>query len=171
MREAYLDIETTGLTPDQCQITVIGIYLTGDGSDKVIQLVGDDINADSLMAELEGVDLLHTYNGSRFDLPFIDARHRVDLSREFRHIDLMFHCWDRNLTGGLKSVERQLGINRRLTGVNGLEAIRLWWAYVNENDEQALRTLLEYNREDVVNLKTLKEKLKTIKPERKVIPG
>ncbi len=56
-------------------------------------------------------------------------------------------------------MERTLGIPRRLTEVNGLEAVRLWWRYENDYDEQALRTLLEYNREDVVNLKTLKEVL------------
>ena len=159
MTEAYLDIETTGLTTDFCQITVVGIYIVGTEKHEVIQLVGDDVTADRLMDSLKGVKTLHTYNGSRFDLPFIDARHRLNLSREFKHVDLMFYCWQRNLYGGLKSVERQLGINRKLTGVNGLEAIRLWWAYVNDNDENALKILLEYNKEDVVNLKALKEKL------------
>lgn len=159
MREAYLDIETTGLTPDYCQITVVGIYIVGGEKNEVVQLIGDDITADRLMTSLNGVKTLHTYNGSRFDIPFIDARHRVDLSREFKHVDLMFHCWQRNLYGGLKSVERQLGINRKLTEVNGLEAVRLWWAYVKGSDENALKTLLEYNKEDVVNLKTLKERL------------
>jgi len=35
----------------------------------------------------------------------------------------------------------------------------LWWRYVNDYDEEALATLLEYNKEDVINLKTLKERL------------
>jgi uncharacterized protein YprB with RNaseH-like and TPR domain len=170
MLEAYLDIETTGLTPDNCQITVVGIYIVGGEKSEIIQLIGDDITAERLMSSLHGVRTLHTYNGSRFDLPFIDARHRVDLSREFEHIDLMFHCWQRNLYGGLKSVERQLGINRNLTGVNGLEAIRLWWAYINDNDDNALKTLLEYNKEDVVNLKSLKEKLQG-RPKNPASPG
>ncbi|MEE8414618.1 MAG: ribonuclease H-like domain-containing protein, partial [Dehalococcoidales bacterium] len=53
----------------------------------------------------------------------------------------------------------QLGIERKLTEVDGLEAVRLWWRYVNDYDDIALATLLEYNREDVVNLRTLKDKL------------
>jgi len=157
--EAYLDIETTGLEPGQHRITVVGIYLPESTGSRVVQLVGDKINADSLMAALEGVGTINTYNGSRFDLPFINACHRVDLSRHFDHCDLMFYCWRQNLYGGLKSVERQLGIDRHLKDVNGLEAVRLWCRYVNDYDQQALATLLEYNREDVVNLKTLKEKL------------
>ena len=56
-------------------------------------------------------------------------------------------------------MERQLNINRNLTDVNGFEAVRLWWLYVNDYDQRALATLLEYNKEDVVNLKTLKELL------------
>jgi uncharacterized protein YprB with RNaseH-like and TPR domain len=71
----------------------------------------------------------------------------------------MYRCWQNNLYGGLKAVERQIGIERRLKGVNGWEAIRLWWKYQSDADEEALDRLLEYNKEDVVNLTTLKERL------------
>ena len=71
----------------------------------------------------------------------------------------MYDCWRNNLYGGLKCVERQLRIPRRLTEINGSEAVRLWQRYVNGYDEGALATLLEYNREDVTNLKVLKERL------------
>jgi len=74
------------------------------------------------------------------------------------------HSRSNNLYGGFKAVERQLGIERRLTEVNGYEAVRLWWRYVNDYNEDALAILLEYNREDVLNLRILKEKLR-IEPE------
>jgi uncharacterized protein YprB with RNaseH-like and TPR domain len=35
----------------------------------------------------------------------------------------------------------------------------LWWRYINHQDLYALDLLLEYNKEDVVNLKKLKERL------------
>jgi uncharacterized protein YprB with RNaseH-like and TPR domain len=38
-------------------------------------------------------------------------------------------------------------------------AVQLWWEYVNKNDKRALQTLLDYNKEDVVNLKVLRQKL------------
>ena len=60
--------------------------------------------------------------------------------------------------GGFKAVERQLGIERRLKEVNGYEAVRLWRRYVDSYDLDALATLLEYNKEDVLNLKVLKER-------------
>ena len=160
--EAYLDIETTGLSPADCMVTVAGIYLCCAESSKVVQLVGKDITADSLLGALDGVGIIHTYNGSRFDLPFLQCCLGVDISRLYAHRDLMFDCWRNNLYGGLKSVERQLGIERHLKDVNGWEAVRLWWRYVDSFDTDALNKLLEYNKEDIVNLKTLKHKLSVV---------
>ena len=157
--EAYLDIETTGLSPWDSRITVVGIHLCNGEDTRFIQLVGDDVTADNILDALRGVGIIYTYNGSRFDLPFIYCRLGINLARLLKHCDLMYDCWRNDLYGGFKSVERQLGIERRLTEINGYQAVRLWWRYVNDYDEDALGTLLEYNREDVVNLKTLKERL------------
>ena len=157
--EAYLDIETTGLSPWDCQITVIGIYLCQGGDSRLVHLVGEGITTDSLLQVLEGVGVIYTYNGTRFDLPFIRRLLGVDLAQLFQHRDLMYHCWQSNLYGGLKAVERQLGIKRKLLDINGYEAVRLWRRYVNDYNQKALATLLEYNREDVLNLKTLRERL------------
>ena len=157
--EAYLDIETTGLSPLYSQITTIGIYLT-DGIDaRFVQLVGKDVTANNILETLRGVTVIYTYNGSRFDLPFIRLHAGVDLTALFEHCDLMYECWRNDLFGGLKAVERQLGIDRRLKDIQGYDAVRLWWKYHNDYDEDALATLLEYNKEDVINLKTLKERL------------
>ena len=157
--EAYLDIETTGLSPWYSEVTVVGIHLYNGLDTNFIQIVGDDITAESILEALNGVQVIYTYNGSRFDLPFVNYRLGINLAEQFEHRDLMYDCWRNNLYGGFKAVERQLGIERRLTEVNGYEAVRLWWRYVNDYDEDALATLLEYNKEDVVNLKTLKERL------------
>ena len=157
--EAYLDIETTGLSPLHNEITVIGIHICNGDAIRFVQLVGGDITAENVLQALDGVDIINTYNGSRFDLPFINSRLGINLAKLFKHCDLMYDCWNRNLYGGFKSVERQLGIGRKLTEVNGLEAVGLWWRYVNNYDEKALAILLEYNKEDVLNLKALKEKI------------
>jgi uncharacterized protein YprB with RNaseH-like and TPR domain len=157
--DAYLDIETTGLSPGYCDITVVGIHLVSEHESRFIQLVGDDVTANNILRALDGVGTLYTYNGSRFDLPFIYIHLGVNLAKLFSHCDLMYHCWRNNLYGGFKGVERQLGIQRKLKEIDGLEAVRLWWKYVNDYDEIALATLLEYNKEDVLNLKTLKESL------------
>ncbi len=158
-KRAYLDIETTGLSRDYCDITVIGIGREYCAKVEVVQLIAPDISASKLMRALKGVEEIYTYNGSRFDVPFIREKLGIDLKNEMVHTDLMYACWKHNLMGGLKAVEQRLGIKRKLTGIDGRMAVKLWWQYYNENDRQALKTLLEYNEEDVVNLRGLRQKL------------
>lgn len=151
--KAYLDIETSF----SGEITVIGIYYS-DG--RLIQLTGDEVNYDTLLASLNRAETIITYNGSRFDLPVIRNRLGIDLTQYYYCYDLMYDCWKCNLYGGLKSVEEQLGINRTSKGIDGWEAMRLWENYRKHNDHLALSTLLQYNRDDVINLVTLEKKLK-----------
>lgn len=159
-RHVYLDIETTGLSRFHHKITVVGIYLVDGSGSRLVQLVAEQVTKDNLLESLEGTDIMFTYNGSRFDLPFIHAYLGVDLAEDYEHRDLMYDCWSKNLYGGFKAVEQQLGISRRLRGIDGFEAVKLWWRYRDYGDNDALAVLLEYNREDVVNLKALREKLK-----------
>jgi uncharacterized protein len=157
--EAFLDIETTGLSPLYSEITVIGIHICKGEETSFVQLVGRDITPENVLEALEGVHIIHTYNGSRFDLPFINRKLGINLEEIYSHRDLMYDCWNNNLRGGFKSVERQLGIDRNLQGINGYDAVRLWWRYIDAFDLDALNTLLQYNKEDVLNLKVLKDKL------------
>lgn len=154
----YLDIETTGCSR-YSDLTVVGVGLVQGEQQRFGQVFGDQITADAVLGLLDGVDELYTYNGARFDLPFICRRLRLDLRRHFVHTDLMYDCWRQNLKGGLKVVEVRLGISRGLPDMNGYMAVKLWWDYVNNNDLEALKVLLEYNREDVMNLHVLREKL------------
>ena len=160
MYEAFLDIETTGLSPLYSDITVVGVYLVGNGTERMVQLVGEEVTAENLHETLEDVHTIYTYNGSRFDLPFIRECLGLDLKNTHNHCDLMYHCWRKNLYGGLKSVEVQLDINRQLKDIDGYQAVVLWWRYRNHDDKDALKLLLRYNKEDVMNLTVLKEKLR-----------
>ena len=161
MFDAYLDIETTGLSWFYNDITVVGIYLVNGSENRLVQLVGREVTRDNLLEAINGVNTIYTYNGSRFDLPFIRASLGVDLTYHYHHHDLMYDCWLNNLYGGFKSVEQQLGIPRQLKGISGWDAVILWWRYQNNGDRKALTTLLQYNKEDVVNLKVLRERLVT----------
>jgi len=156
---AYLDIETTGLSRRNSDLTVVGIGLEDGSGIRVVQLLENDIEQRNLFKVLKGVDEIYSYNGRHFDLPFIRAKLGIDLNDYFRHTDLMYDCWRQKLKGGLKVVERLLGIERQLSGVDGYMAVRLWWDYVNNLDEESLQKLLFYNREDVVNLQVLRQKL------------
>jgi uncharacterized protein len=149
---AYLDIETTFANT----ISVIGIYRADCGT---IQLVGAGIRDTALFDALRGIDTIVTFNGASFDLPFIRKSLYVDLKQEYEHCDLMRVCRKHGLRGGLKKVEELVGIARATAGITGYDAPRLWQRYETYADQKALNTLLMYNREDVINLAVLEDKI------------
>jgi len=146
--KAYLDIETCA----GGNVTVVGIYREDRG---LRQLVGGEITDINLWEALDGVDTLCTFNGDRFDLPILERQVRVDLRGRFASLDLLRECRRAGLKGGLKRMEERFGIARNTRGMSGWDALKLWARYENEGDQAALDLLLEYNREDVVNLMQL----------------
>ena len=150
-RALFLDIETTGLG-DADSITLIGAY---DGAGTKTFVAG--LNLEEAAAEISRHQLLVTFNGTCFDLPFI-RRHFGGLPANHIHIDLRYSLRGLGYRGGLKAIEREFGIERsagtRFLG--GWDAVRLWNQYLGGSRE-ALELLKKYNEEDVVNLKTLME--------------
>jgi len=149
---AYLDIETAY----SGEITVVGIYIPETG---VHQIVNPWITDLSIDRALEGVTVIKTFNGSRFDLPVIKRRTGLDLTERFEHQDLIYDCRKNGLKGGLKKAEELLGIHRETAGINGSDALCLWHDYGTYSNQDSLDLLLHYNREDIVNLELLEQKL------------
>ncbi|MBN1881591.1 MAG: ribonuclease H-like domain-containing protein [Deltaproteobacteria bacterium] len=146
---AYLDIETTF----RGAVTVVGVYREPG---RLVQLVGEWITAHTLEEVLGSVETVVTYNGNRFDLPVIKRRVGLDIRKNHRSRDLMYDCHRMGLFGGLKAVERTLGIERETAGLTGRDAPVLWERYRKRSDQEALALLLRYNGEDVVNLAVLR---------------
>ncbi len=146
---AYVDIETTGLSLQNDLITMIGIY---NGKETKTYIRG--INLEEAPFELGKYKQLITFNGARFDLPFIE--HEFCGTFNHLHIDLMYPLKKIGYSGGLKKIESKLGLARsnETTGISGLDAVRLWNRYERGNSE-ALETLITYNTEDVVNLEKI----------------
>lgn len=160
LKRAYLDIETDA----EFVPTVVGIFIPEKG---FYQLTRPNIKADHLHRIVEDVDLMVTYNGERFDLEVLRRKNGFSLPRNVRSLDLMYLCWDNELFGGLKKVEKALGIKRDsiIDGFNGLDAIRLWEQY-EYGDRTALSLLLLYNRYDVLNLCELERRLRQLYEEK-----
>ncbi len=149
---AFLDIETTGLSPEYSIITLVGI-LDRDGYHAFVY----DQNLSDLREALEKYDLIVTFNGASFDLPFIES-HFGELFRHTAHIDLR-HVLNRiGDKGGLKAIERRLGVGRpsELTSLDGFDAVRMWRMW-ELGSQGALDTLIRYNAEDVLSLPKLAE--------------
>jgi uncharacterized protein YprB with RNaseH-like and TPR domain len=148
-KTAYVDIETTGLSTQYDMITVIGIY---DGNETKTFVKG--INLEEAPAEIARYKQLITYNGARFDLPFIE--HEFPGTINHLHTDLLYPLRKIGYRGGLKKIESLLGLSRsdETSGITGFDAVRLWKKY-ERGDEEALDTLIKYNTEDVVNLEKI----------------
>ncbi len=151
-KSIYLDIETSGGYQGVDEITVIGIY---DG--KTVQNFVSGINLDEFEVAVAKYDVVITFNGSVFDLPFI-RRWFPNISLPPAHIDLRFLLQKLGYGGGLKKIEKDFGLNRdpQIDGMDGYEAVSLWKAY-QWGDSKALQTLIKYNTADIVNLKPLME--------------
>lgn len=165
-RALFLDIETTGLSPAYNDLTVIGAL--GGGR---LALFVQGVNLEQFPAYVRQFPLLVTFNGSQFDVPFLRThfpRARLDQT----HIDLRFALASLGYRGGLKAVERSLGLRRdpSIQGVDGFEAVRLWHRY-RRGDREALRRLLLYNLTDVVNLMELAETTVRLKRPHLAFPG
>lgn len=151
----FLDIETTGLDSNNDDITVIGLF---DGIDAKTMIKGVNFNYEKLKNELKSYKLIVTFNGSSFDVPFINKKY-PDLLPNVPNFDVKSVTDRLNLKGGLKEIERKLGIKRNeiIENFYGGDALTLWKMYRATGDDYYIKLLVEYNEEDVVNLKKIAE--------------
>jgi hypothetical protein len=146
---AYLDIETTGIKMWGFEITTITLY---DG-ESIFNYVKDQ-NLDDFEKDIKKYEVIVTYNGKTFDIPFIESYLNIYLTQA--HIDLRYILASLGYGGGLKSCEQQLEIARPdLEDVDGYFAIFLWDDFQRNKNQKALETLLTYNMHDTVNLEKL----------------
>lgn len=155
-RTVYLDIETTGAPSEHGDVTVVGLHRNGT----TVSLVKEEgLTTERLQTELDACDLLVTFFGSVFDVPYLHALF-PSLRFPSLHFDLCFGARRLALRGGLKHIERELGIDRHtsISALDGVDAVRLWFAW-RRGDATARETLLNYNRADTENLVTLADLL------------
>lgn len=147
---AYIDIETTGLGNYGDIISTIALY---DGCRIRYYINGK--NLDEFRHDIMEYQVIVTYNGKTFDVPFIERY--LGFSMKQAHLDLRYILKGLGYSGGLKSCERQLGIGRTggLQDMDGFFAVLLWEDYIKKRNEQSLETLLAYNIQDVLSLEYL----------------
>ncbi|MDH4152242.1 MAG: ribonuclease H-like domain-containing protein [Nitrospira sp.] len=151
----YLDIETTGASPQEGDVTVVGLHHHG----QTVSLVrGETLTAERVQAELDHCGLLVTFFGSVFDVPYLRAKF-PKLRLPPWHFDLCFAARRLALRGGLKHIEQELGIERSeaIRGLDGWDAVRLWSQWTH-GDRVARDQLLAYNRADTEHLVLLADR-------------
>ncbi len=142
----YLDIEIDAYG----RITVVGI---SSYFESAFFVRGANLSRETVQKELQKYKLLATFNGAAFDLPRLKKHFGIDV--RVPHIDLRHCCARAGLSGGLKEIEKKLNLKRppHLYG----NPVELWQAFHASGDREWLDLLLEYNREDIENLKGIIE--------------
>ena len=141
----YFDIETTGLSLYDNHISVIAAYHRG----KLYRFSFRD-NLDDFLMLVDESDLLVSFNGSCFDIPFIERSFNIP-SINCPHIDLRWVAYHHGFSGGLKRIEKSLNIKRpgMIDDVDGLEAVILFYRWQN-GDHSAWKRLMSYCSADVI---------------------
>ena len=158
----FLDIETTGLSPKNSCLYMVGCVYYKNDSWNSIQWIAENYDEElalltAFFEYIRDYKFLIHYNGNRFDLPYLEQKAAqysmpYDFSR-FYGVDIY-----RRITGykdilGLcdlkqKTIEEFLGINREDPYTGG-ELISRYHDYVCEKDPALLDILLKHNEEDL----------------------
>ncbi len=164
----FFDIETTGFSPRNAGLYLIG-YLSFEGDAwRLTQLFADSMldeipMLNSFFSMLSQKKLLLSFNGDSFDLPFLSALiRRYALPYHFRNIESLDIFKEirpaKKLLSlknyKLKTIERFLGIARE-DHYDGGQLIRIYQNYLEEKDAELRSLLLLHNAEDLMNLPLL----------------
>jgi len=153
-----LDIECTRFNGD---ISVVGLFKPKDGVVEAEAYVKDkNLTYENLKQAFFGCKLLITYGGRAFDVKKINQDYPGVLPPDIKVLDLYLFARLLGMDTNLKVMENTFGIFRH-ESVEGKRriAVKLWKRYVERGDERALATLIEYNKQDTVNLYPLAEEL------------
>lgn len=163
----FLDIETLGFSREYHNIYLVGLvyFLEEEKSWVIDQLFINSLDKESelllkLDKELKAFDLIVTYNGDSFDIPFIKERCKkykikntidnietYDIYREIRRNGKYLGL--ENLK--LKTIERYLGIYRQDEFTGG-DCIDIYLQYLDTRDKKLKDFVLMHNFEDLYYL-------------------
>ncbi len=152
----FLDIETSNASKSKSYLTVVGLF---NGIDTKIMVKDVNLDIAVLRKELKNYKIMLTFNGSSFDLPYLNKAY-PGLLPNVPHIDIRTLAGKAGLRGGLKEIEKELGIKRDYIDVEKIfsgDPIKLWKMYKGSGDRHYLELLVRYNEEDVINLKKIAE--------------
>jgi len=149
----FFDIETTGLKGGD-RITLVSFFRQNQ-----MHTFVRGINLEMALDNWEQDLVLVSYNGRRFDQPFLEKE--FGFRFENKHLDLMEVLHKMQIKGGLKASEEQLGLKREiaLQGVDGYMATLLWKEYVETDRKEVLNLLIRYNQADTQQLVLVLEKI------------
>lgn len=164
LNSCFIDIETTGLDRNKQIIYLIGLLFYDNSNEEWVlnqyfsNQLGDERNLLlAFMKELSQFNNLISYNGDRFDIPFINHRLKFNAIDNFISLDNSYDLYQviranndylnlKNLK--LKTVEESLGYFREDI-YSGFECIRFYYDYLKDNDKILKSIILKHNSDDL----------------------
>ncbi len=167
LHAGVLDIETTGLNPSRNKFILGGLFDLQDMT--MYQVFAENRNeeADALreFAErLSGLDMIITYNGRHFDMPFICRRSgsfSIKVSQPYNldlYLVLNGHSPIKKFVPNLKqkTIENYMGLwQSRSDEISGGESVELYNMYEKTGDSRLEKKILLHNSDDVLQLARL----------------
>lgn len=164
----FFDIETTGFSADYCQIYLIGYAAIVNGNICITQLFAENPAEEPaiLTAFLETLPQYRTlvsFNGARFDIPFLKGRYAHYQMQEpldsFQHLDIYkqisaFKNILKLQSLKQKALEGFLGISREDT-YSGGDLIPVYLEYAKHPSPEACALLKLHNLEDMEGMAAL----------------
>lgn len=169
LKSCVLDIEATGLDPSRCKVILMGLLTETDNGVRVTQFLAENhyeeykvLQATIDFLKNEGIDYLITFNGLRYDIPFINTR----LDKNFMDDHINLYDFDlyrflrkcSNLPRRLDSLsqascEKYFGIaSHRQDTITGRESVTMFDEYAISGNSTVEKIILTHNREDVLQL-------------------
>lgn len=167
MKMGVLDIETTGLSPKNSSFILGGLLTAGPDGLKTEQFFAEDLSKEqeTLQAFSDAfsrTDVLITYNGKHFDLPFIKGRAQGEAPEFPFNLDLYLlvksYAPFRKFLPNLKqkTVEDFLGLwQYRKDEISGKESVDLYYRYLSGKSPDIKEIILLHNHDDIVQLHRL----------------
>ena len=163
---AVFDIETTGLNPTSSRLILSGIISVNSSGAVYTQLLAEDLSDEKHVIEetcsvLSKADIIITYNGRHFDIPFLKKRasaYGISVPDKY-NLDLYTLVRDYSALGNMlsglkqKNIEEFLGISAfRSDTISGYESVKLFERYLNTGSFALRDKILLHNADDIRQL-------------------
>lgn len=158
----YLDLETTGLR--NSPLFLVGLMYSEGESLVIDQLFARDYTEERAVVELAGVllsgfPMLVTFNGERFDVPFLAERTAysgLPFARPRAHLDLL--PVSRSILAGrtpnhrLQTLERFVLGRKRVGDIPGCDIPPAYHEFVRTGDAADMSAVIHHNRLDLLSM-------------------
>ena len=167
----FFDIETTGLSPFRCKLILSGFSIPDEDGITSVQFLADDPSEEPLVIKetlkiMDQLDMVVTYNGKTFDMPFLEQRCKADKIHISKPLPFNLDLYQavkyasplKSMLPNLKqkTVESYLGLwATRTDEISGAESVELYYHYAGTKDEKIRDVILLHNADDIRQLSKL----------------